>query len=113
MVARIANHSSPMSIKARPGLRKPKNRADHAALKNNCRANRSNGSLAPCNPCFRQTSQAARAMLMYSAVQTGPNTQLGGFQEGFVNVAYQSPTDRFVKAAPNPAVPRHTTKKIA
>jgi hypothetical protein len=37
---------------------------------------------------------------MYSKVQTGPNTQLGGLKEGLFKVLYQESTDSAVNKPP-------------
>src|SRR5579885_718059 len=71
------------------------------------------GSQPSASPRCRHTSQAAIAIPMYKVVQTGPNSQFGGFHEGFSRVAYQSRTDRLVTTAPTPAQPRQMTRNIA
>jgi hypothetical protein len=52
------------------------------------------------NPPRRHTSQAATPIIVYSAVQTGPKSQLGGVQDGFCRLAYHSPG---TKTAPGTA----------
>ena len=46
------------------------------------------------------TRHAATAIKTYNTVQTGPNTQAGGFQPGFCSVRYQVPTLVAVKNPP-------------
>jgi hypothetical protein len=48
------------------------------------------------------------AIHKYNVDQTGPKTQLGGFHEGLVNVAYQVPIEGIVIADPTAATPKHT-----
>jgi hypothetical protein len=46
--------------------------------------------------------------MRYKADQTGPNTQLGGVQEGFAKSAYQDEIEGFVKIDPISAALKHT-----
>lgn len=54
----------------------------HSALATSWATYNRSATAAPRKPCSRQTSQAATPMRMYSTVQTGPNTQAGGAQDG-------------------------------
>src|SRR2546430_560776 len=82
VVARTANHKTTISVKATPGDLIRKNIADHATLSTNCVRKKCIG--AAVTPAFRQTNQAAIAIARYKTVQTGPNSQLGGFHLGLL-----------------------------
>ena len=61
VVATMAASKATISMKAAPGMWKPKNSHDHAAFKANWTANRASGHQCH-SPAFRHTSQAATAM---------------------------------------------------
>jgi len=107
-VARIAHHNRTMSISAAPGLRKPKNRTDHAALRRSWIPNKASGRTAARSPVLRHTCQALMPISRYRKDQTGPNTQLGGVHEGLWRFAYQPGTFGLVNIAPTAAAAKHT-----
>ena len=86
VVAAIASQRIRISPNAGPGLRNPKKMADQATFNPSCNAKRVSGTRDADQPPRRQTSQAATAIIKYSAVQTGPNNQSGGLQEGLTSV---------------------------
>jgi hypothetical protein len=53
------------------------------------------------------------AIQKYNVDQTGPKTQLGGFQEGFVRVAYQVSMEGIVIADPTAATAKHAPIETA
>src|SRR5450759_3472513 len=124
----ISVHSAPISANAPPRLRSPKKMSDQIVLRASCpqysasawRVSDSSGnaSLGPAAPSAasaavradsadlwlpcRQMSQDATPINRYSTVHTGPNSQLGGFQDGFFSLRYQVLTDETVATAPKP-----------
>ncbi len=103
----MANHKTTISVKARPGDLSRKNSADHATLSTNCVRKSCIG--AAVRPAFRQTIQAAIAIARYKIVQTGPNSQLGGFHLGLLSPSYHGRRLGVVSSDPIPAAPRQTT----
>ena len=89
---------------------KPKKIHDHAAFSANWTANSVSGVRACCNPPCRQTSHAATAMQMYSAVQTGPKSQFGGFHDGLASVAYHVGMLGVVATEPRPAAAKQISR---
>lgn len=63
IVAIIAAHKGMMSTSPAKGLRRPKNRGDHAALSRSWKAKIPSALPPPLNPRFRQTSQAENAII--------------------------------------------------
>jgi hypothetical protein len=90
IVATISAHSTRISANARPGDCRPKKMADHAALNSRCTTNSVSAAFAAPR-YLSHTSHAATPMSTYSSVQTGPNTQLGGFHDGFSSVVNHCP----------------------
>ena len=109
VVAKIATKRATTSMKAAPGMWKPKNNHDQAAFKINWTANK---AIAHCqSPPCRHTSHAATAIEMQRAVQTGPKIQFGGFHVGFAKPAYQVGMFGAVAIEPMAAAANVTTRK--
>jgi hypothetical protein len=107
VVARMVNHKMTISPKASPGDLSRKNSPDHATLSNSC--SKKNCIGAAVIPTFRQTNQAAIAIARNRIVQTGPNSQLGGFHLGLLNPSYHGRRAGVVSNDPIHAAPRQTT----
>ena len=90
VVSRIASHNARITAKAKPALCKPKNTGDQMALRISWIENTARAWTTRLVLRFRQTAQAASPMHMYNAVQTGPNSQFGGLNEGLFNWLYHS-----------------------
>lgn len=58
--------------------------------------------LNPLSPSVFQIRYNAIPIIIYSAVQTGANNQLGGLKDGLFAIAYQALTPDTVK---KPAIP--------
>src|SRR5579863_6206835 len=106
----IASQRRTISASAIPGMREPKKMPDQATFRASCAKKISNAGNAP-RWYSRQTSHAEIAIRTYSAVQTGPKTQLGGVPGGLRSFGYQSRTLLAVKNEPRPPAPRQTAKK--
>lgn len=112
MVATITSHKKIISTNAMPGFFIPKNRIDHSVFKNNCTPNKDKAIFTSFffHPCCH-TKKAAIPMSTNSVVHTGPNTQLGGLNEGLFKVAYQVGIEDAVKIEPiTPAISESATK---
>src|ERR1044072_2801359 len=73
--------------------------------------NNHSAPLLPPQPVRLHTIHAAIAIAAYSAVQTGPNSQLGGFHAGFLRVADHVGISGVVASAPRPATEKHLSRK--
>lgn len=107
MQAPMASNKSSMIAKARPGEWSPKKAGDQRAFRSSCRKKRLNARFPLSQPAECQTMYPATAMVRYNRLQTGPKTQLGGFQEGFCKARYHSPGG---VNAPMPAAPKQASK---
>ena len=96
-----------MSTSAQSRRCRPKKKYDQSAFGTRCK---NQTTIATSLFPRRQTRQAAIALARYSSVQTGPNSQDGGFQAGLIKLAYHGPG---ANEAPNAAVRNTATKKIA
>src|SRR5689334_16024998 len=85
-VAAIASHRITISPNARPGLRIPKKTADQLTLSMSCSPKSPSDTCEASQPPRRHASHVERAIRKYSAVQTGPKSQSGGVQLGFLSV---------------------------
>jgi hypothetical protein len=102
-----------ISNEARPGLRRPKNKADQATLRISCAAKTVNAARR-CSPSdLHHTSQADMAIKVYSADHTAPIDAPEGVQEGFIRPGYQSFTDKLVRIDPTYAAPKQMNRKTA
>jgi hypothetical protein len=110
VAAVIAASRTKISTNATPGMWKPKNSHDQAAFNTNWTANSDSGPRACLNPPCRQTNHAATDMKMYNTVQTGPNSQLGGFQDGLTSVAYHDGMLGAVATEPRAAAEKQMVK---
>ena len=107
VVPAIASHSSTMFTSAQPIWCIPKNTGDHVAFNANCTAHHTS---TPLQPTRQKTNHAATDIITYNAVQTGPNSQLGGVQTGLAMVGYHSRTEFMVVAPPSPATAKLANK---
>ena len=101
VVATISNQRIIITMTPPPLDFRPKNTADHKALNTSCvqkriKATRPSVVSRPC--CHTRNTEMA--MRIYSSVQTGPNTRLGGVNTGFFNSGYQTVTDFPVNRLP-------------
>lgn len=88
-------------MKAARGERSPKNKIDHRILKINWALKTINALLTPSKFIpFCQIRNNAMPISKNKAVQTGPNSQAGGLNAGFLSEAYQVGIDLLVKIAP-------------
>ena len=110
MLAHMANQRINITTKPPNMEFRPKKTSDQATLRPNCTAKiriayltslRSNPSL--------HTKKRAIPIKTYNIVQTGPNSQLGGFQAGFAREAYQVVSSVEVATDPR-AAPKNTIK---
>ena len=67
--------------------------------------------LSILNP-FSQTRYSDIPIIRYNTIQTGPNTKLGGLNDGFTKVLYQVGIDETVKNDPIMPANWHTTIDI-
>ncbi len=107
----IAAHKTSISARAIPGDLSPKNRTDHRALSTSWPPNKARGNAVVDVLPARHTSHPAKAIARYSAVQTGPNSQLGGVKKGLARLSYHSGMEDAVNADPTRAAPKHAATK--
>jgi len=76
----------------------PKNTMDQIVFKNNCTMKIINAdfTILFLRPSF-QTMKSDIPIIRYSTVHTGPNSQLGGLNDGFTSVVYHPLTEEAVK----------------
>ena len=111
IITPMSTHRHAISMSASPGARIPKKNPLHAKFNAHCTANTPSAARSRANPPTRQTRHALTPINTYSVVQTGPNTQFGGFHVGFTIVAYQASTGQNAAAAQAPAVDDVTHQK--
>lgn len=109
MLTRITSHNAMISAKASESLCKPKKSQDQAAFSTSCKINMPRGKIALLNPSCLHTSQAEIAIRRYKTDQTGPKSQLGGFQDGLASAAYHSSTGNREPTYAAPNVTRSAT----
>lgn len=85
-----------MTIKPNKGDFKPKKAIDQKVFKTSCAPKKVNAFLF----FFFQTRNKATPIKKYKEIHTGPNSQLGGLNDGFIKVEYQVETDLIVKNEP-------------
>jgi len=79
----------------------PKNTMDQIVFKNNCTMKIINAdfTILFLRPSF-QTMNSDIPIIRYSTVHTGPNSQLGGLNDGLFNAAYQVGMESIVNIVP-------------
>ena len=101
-----------MLIRPSSGLCAAKNIHDHAAFNASCAQKRPSAHRRSVDVFpSRKIRQRANAISRYNVVQTGPNTQLGGLNEGLTRLAYQG--ERLGYVASWPAADVAATAMIA
>ena len=109
ITARMRSHSTTIIMTPPPFDLIPKKMTDHRALNTSCTQNKVKASKTPLvdNPLcqIRKTDIPIR---IYKVVQTGPNTQLGGVDGGFLRLGYQVGIALKVKRLPIPPAAKLT-----
>lgn len=113
IVIRIKPQSIRISIKPSKGERRPKNRIDQIKFKKSCKAKslRAFFTFSFFTP-FCHTRKADNPISIYSIVQTGPKTKLGGENGGLFKVLYQEGMAFMVKGVARIPANSQTITKI-
>jgi len=86
----MANHKIEITTSPNIGDCIPKKMNDHSTFITSCTKNTISATLTPLSADpFLQTRKADTPIRIYSAVQTGANSQFGGEKLGLARVAYQ------------------------
>ena len=112
MVKAIAIQSEIISMNARKGFLKPKNRTGQKMFRMSCRPKIETAAFTPlfCSP-FCHTRKSEIPIMAKSVVQTGAKSQFGGLKKGLFREAYHDGIDGIVKK--EPAMPASSQARIA